>query len=284
MLSKVTFTPAVGSAIDLHASTGSYKVSRAEGIVGPPDPREVTRTAPGRDGTLDDTRFLTERKITLEGEIIGSSQSDVWTKWDALAAAFQSTLLSKGTLTVTLPDGTTQRQCSVILTGSAQPAFEGGSAYLQYQVNFRAPDPRWYGTTLNTSNAVATGTNGSGTGSAVNNGNAPTSPSFTFGGTFQINTLSVTVPTAYTTISPQGSTISMTLLGSSGSSLGYSNVTSSSSINCQSRTASGVTGDGIQALTEWPILYPGTSSWSQTSGVFPAASRTVTMSWRDAWW
>jgi len=275
VLSKVTFTPAVGSAVDLHAASGSYKVSRAEGVVGPPNPRDVSRVAPGRDGSLDDTRFLNERNIVLEGEIIGSSQSDVLTKWDALAAAFQSTLLSKATLTVTLPDGTTQRQTSVVLSGAAQPAFEGGSNYLQYQVNFRAPDPRWYGTTLKTSTATRTGTSGTATASAVNAGNAPTAPTFTFNGAYYLDALSVTVPSAYTSLSPQGSTMAVAMSP-------YLLVDATTSLDCGARTISNGVG-GLLSTTEWPVLYPGTSSWTQQSS--PGIStRTVTMSWRDAWW
>lgn len=258
-------------------------MTRAEGIVGPPDPRMVTKTAPGRDGALDDTRFMDSRKITLEGDIIGSSTADVLTKWDAIASALQTSLLAKGTLKITRSDDTV-RQATVIMTGAAQPSLEGGSAYLQYQVGLMAPDPRWYGDTVKTSTATATGTSGTATGSAVNAGNAPSSPTFSFGGSFQVSALSVTVPSAYTTASPQGSPIALSLTASGASALGYSNMISTSSIDCQARTASNVSGDGLQATTKWPTLYPGTSTWSQTSAVFPAASRSVTVSWRDAWW
>lgn len=277
MLSKITFTPAVGSAVDLHASTGSYQVSRTEGIVGPPDPREVNRIAPGRDGSLDDTRFINERRITLEGEILGSSQSDVWTKWDALAAAFQSTLLSKGTLKITLPDGTTERQASVVLTGAAQPSFEGGNNYLQYQVNFRAPDPRWYGTTLNTQAKSISGGTGSTSGTITNAGNAPTSPKFTFGGSDSISIVRVTVPTAYASLSPQGENIDL-IAGSSG----VFSVDANSYIDCLTRTAKFASG-GMSATTEWPVLYPGSSTWSWGSASV-AGTHTTTISWYDAWW
>jgi len=282
MLSKITFTPVVGSAIDLHASTGSYKVSRADGIVGPPAPRDITRVAPGRDGVLDDTRFVSHRDITIEGEIIGSSQSDVLSKWDALAAAFQSTVLSKGTLTVTLPDGTTQRQATVVLTGAAQPSFEGGSNFLQYQVQFRAPDPRWFGTTLYTS-ALAITTSGSSaitssSANLANAGTAPSNPRFTF--TYSsataptVNSIDVTVPSAYTSVSPQGSPISI---------VGPLQFANNGYIDCGLRTTSGSA--SLSATTEWPVLFPGTSSWSwvlSSSGV--GTVYTATASWRDAWW
>jgi hypothetical protein len=284
VLSKVTFTPAVGSAVDLHAASGNYKVSRAEGIVGPPSPRDVSRVAPGRDGSLDDTRFLNERNIVLEGEIIGSSQSDVLTKWDALAAAFQSTMLSKGTLTVTLPDGTTQRQTSVVLSGAAQPAFEGGSNYLQYQVNFRAPDPRWYGTTQNTS-ALSITTNNtslvtSSSSTMTNSGNAPSNPIFTFtyssGSTLVLASVDVNVPSSYSSLSPQGSLISLT--GGSGvlvANNGY--------VDCGKRKVSNI--NFVSPTTEWPLLYPGSSSWSwKLSNNSLGVVYTCTASWYDAWW
>ena len=282
MLSKVTFTPAVGSAVDLHASTGSYKVSRAEGIIGPPDPREVSRVAPGRDGSLDDTRFLNERKITLEGEIIGSSQSDVLTKWDALASAFQTTLLSQGTLTVTLPDGTTQRQTSVVLSGSAQPAFEGGSAFLQYQVNFRAPDPRWYGTTLNTSTLSISSVSAvtSGSANVTNGGNAPINPKFTWSPVssgLYLDYVTVNVPSAYSSVSPQGSSIVLD------ATTGSSAITNNSYIDCSTRKTN--TTAVLSATTEWPVFYPGTSSWTWTQQYAGSTSAsTCTASWRDAWW
>jgi hypothetical protein len=282
VLSKVTFTPAVGSAVDLHAASGNYKISRAEGVVGPPSPREVSRTAPGRDGSLDDTRFLNERNLTFEGEIIGSSQSDVLTKWDALAAAFQSSLLSKATLTVTLPDGTTQRQTSVVLSGAAQPAFEGGSNYLQYQVNFRAPDPRWYGTTLNTSTATIATTVGatSTTQTVTNAGNAPSSPIFkwTVGTGRVLDYLTLNVPSAYTSVSPQGAAIRLTTAGS------IAALALNDYIDCSTRTTNTV--GVVSSTTEWPVLYPGNSTWdwTQITSSGSSNSSTCTMSWRDAWW
>jgi hypothetical protein len=231
---------------------------------------------------LDDTRFVSERNITIEGEIIGSSQSDVWTKWDALASAFQSTMLSDGTLTVTLPDGSTTRQATVVLTGAAQPSFEGGSAYLQYQVNFRAPDPRWYGTTLNTSTRTITSTAAvtSSSTTVTNAGNAPSSPKLTWspvaaGMYFDYATF--TVPSAYTSLSPQGSSI--VLDGSTGSG----GIANNDYVDCATRTTN--TTAVLTATTEWPVLYPGTTTWNWTQQYAgSASSSTCTLSWRDAWW
>lgn len=278
MVSKIEFVPAVGSTVTLHDATGSYKVSHAEGLAGPPAPRDVSRSAPGRDGSLDDTRYMGERSITLEGEIVGSSQSDVLSKWDTLASAFQSTLLAKGTLKITRPDSSV-RQATVIMTGSASPSFEGGASFLQYQINFRAPDPRWYGTTLNTSATSITGNGSSTTTSITNAGNAPSQPKFTFGGTDSVGVIAVNVPSAYTSISPQGSAIELQAGGS-----GYFNVDSSSYIDCLTKTASLASGSpSMSATTEWPILYPGTSTWVWASAS-PVGTHTTTISWYDAWW
>jgi hypothetical protein len=277
MLKKIEFVPVVGSTVTLHdVGATAYQITRAEGIVGPPDPRMVTRIAPGRDGALDDTRFLDSRKITLEGEIIGSSTSDVLSKWDTMATAFQSTVLGRGVLKVTRDDDTS-RQASVVLAGSVQPSLEGGSSYLQYQLQLLAPDPRWYGTTLNTSTATVSVLSGVNTPvSVTNTGTAPSSPKFTFNAAWSLASIAVTVPTAYSTVSPQGSTI--TLTGSGLITTGSTNY-----IDCATRTAS-LTANGLSATTEWPVLYPGTSTWQQSSAGTSGVDRTVTMSWRDAWW
>lgn len=292
MLSKLTFTPAVGSAIDIHASTGSYKVSRAEGISGPPAPRDVLKVAPGRAGSLDDTRMVSHRDIVIEGEIIGTSQTDVWTKWDALAAAFQSTLLVRGTLTVTLPDAT-ERQISVVLSGAAQPSFEGGSAYLQYQLNLRAPDPHWYSTTVKTGTVTVSSMGitpvRSSSVNLVNAGNAPTplvigmtkdlgGANFSFWYDWR-----VTPPTAYS------ASVSNPQIFQTGHVSEYGPDTMTVDTGTRTTATTGTHAATVAATSEWPLGYPGTSSWTAQvgddgSGVAPRAVYHFVVSWRDAWW
>jgi hypothetical protein len=259
-------------------------------MVGAPAPRDVTRTAPGRDGVIEDTRYLTDRIIVLEGELWGASQRAVLDDWATLNSAFESTMLGQGQLTVTLPaasGGSTRQQwCNVTLASPAQVSLEGGSAYLSYQVSLRARDPRWFGMTQNTSALVinATGTSSMTSSSATltNAGTAPSAPRFTY--TFSganypvVQSIDVTVPSAYTTLSPQGSTIS--LVGASGANpLQFAN---NGYVDCLTRTTSGTA--ALSASTEWPVLYPGSSTWSWTVLANGTVTYTATASWYDAWW
>lgn len=277
MLSQITFTPAAGSAVTLHAATGNFQVGLAEGVFGPPATRDVARSNAGFDGSLDDTHLFDERKLTFEGTVIGSSISNAVSNFETLTAAFTTSLITPGTLTITLADGTTQRWCKVILADAVQPSVSGGAALIDYQVSFRAPDPRWYGMTLRSSTATISSLSGTSTSvSAVNAGTAPVGPKFTFGSSFNLAQIDVTVPSAYTSISPQGSPITLGMTG-------LIAVDASSFIDCQTRSVS-LVANGLSATTEWPVLYPGTSTWTQTSAGSSGVARNATMSWYDAWW
>lgn len=282
MLSQITFTPATGSAVTLHASTGNYQVGRAEGVFGPPSTRDVSRLNAGWDGSLDDTHLFDERKITFEGSVIGSSISNAVSNFETLTSAFATSLITPGTLTITLADGSTQRWCKVILSDAVQPSVSGGSALVDYQVSFRAPDPRWYGSTLKTSALSIAATAGTTSSSAnvTNSGTAPSSPTFTWTPVatgMYFDKATVTVPSAYTTVSPQGSTI--ILSGETGSNA----IAANDYVNCATRYIN--TNAVLNATTEWPVLYPGTSSWTwATQYAGSTSTSTCTMSWYDAWW
>jgi len=319
MLKTIVFTPAVGSAITLHDSGASaYQVTRAEGIIGTPPTRDVEKVAPGRDGVLNDTRFVDGRSIVLEGEVFGTSTSDVLSKWDEMTSAFQTTLLSRGTLAVTRDDDTV-RQCEVVLTGSAQPSLEGGSPFLQYQLNLRAPDPRWYGTTLRTATLTNVTTIGA-TSTPVNVtnlGNAPSPVKFVAtnaAAESRWTPITMTIPTAYqtavgksvqTVAFGQGSsgptlatlipTVGLDLPSTSqalypSGTLGTYTVT----VDAQSRTmvdSSGYYRPALLANTDWLQAYPGaagtqTASWTSVSfsGATSPTGATCQLSWRDAWW
>ena len=274
------------AGLTLHASTGYRTISRADGLVGAPAPRDVTRIAPGRDGVIEDTKWLSERIIVLEGELWGASQRAVLDDWGTLNAAFESTMFAQGQLTITLPaasgGSTQQRWCNVTLASPAQVSLEGGSAYLSYQVTFRASNPRWYCITQNTSAlAIATTvTATSSTNTVTNAGTAPSLPRFTWtAGTGRVfDNIKVTVPTAYTTLSPQGSEIKLF------SSSVVNALAANDYFDCSTLTTS--TSGILSATTEWPVLYPGTSSWNWTQATSSGSSgsSTCTVSWYDAWW
>lgn len=282
MLSQITFTPAAGSAVTLHAATGNFQVGVAEGVFGPPATRDVARSNAGFDGTLDDTHLFDERKITFDGSVIGSSISNAVSNFETLTAAFATSLITPGTLTITLADGTTQRWCKVILADAVQPSVSGGAALIDYQVSFRAPDPRWYGITLRSSTStIATTTAATSSSQSVTNaGTAPTFPKFewTAGTGRVLSDVTVTVPTAYLSVSPQGSTI---VLDASGTA---TPLALNDYIDCTTRTTN--TLSTLSATTEWPVLYPGSSSWTWTQQLSggSSSSSTCTMTYYDAWW
>jgi hypothetical protein len=72
-----------------------------------------------------------------------------------------------------------------------------------------------------------------------------------------VSNVTVNVPSPYAAVSPQGSAI---VLGQTGSTF---SVTSSSSVDCNLRTATLGT-NKLTARTQWPILYPGSSTWNFT--------------------
>lgn len=277
MVTTVRFTPALAgaSAITLHSSS-TRQLTKIDGLVGTPSVRSVQRALPGRDGVSDDSRYLDSRNIVLEGELWGATGGAALEDLSLITSAFQTTLLSPGVLTVTYENGTV-RWTSVKLAGAIDSSVEGASRLVSYQVQLVAPDPRWYSTTLNTS--VATVSTSSGTSSAMtatNGGTAPSLPRFTFGSSFDLVYLGVTVPSAYSTISPQGSPI---VLGGSG----LISVTSTSFIDCALRTV-GFSSGALDTASLFPVLYPGASTWTQSSAGTAGVARNVTMSWYNAWW
>lgn len=276
MFTTVTFTAATASAtaITLHGIS-TAQLTHAEGLVGPPAPRDVINILPGRDGVSDQTAYLSERVITLEGELVGANQGTLLSAWDTLSAALETTMLRPGKLTVTRADGTV-RWCNVVLAGAAQPSFDGGAQFLQYQITLRAPDPRWYSTTLNTSVATVTGTaDVSNTATAVMGGTAPALPILTFAGApKQFYQAVFTVPTAYAS-----------LAGTAGK-LTLSSTPSTSIITATVDSATRISTFSLDATTQWPVFYPGTTSWLWTtlnSGANPN-NMTCTASWYNAWW
>lgn len=298
MIDSIVFTPptalgatpalsaAAGGAVTLHSNSSTCKISKADGLIGTPAPRDVVYSLPGRDGTTSDTRDITERLITLEGELWGTSARDVLDQWGTINSALHTSLLSPGQLTITLPAGSgssTQRWAMVELAGSPQTSLEGAKGYLSFQVVMRAMDPLWYGITKNTSAlSIASVSNISSSSATVTNaGTAPVSPMFTWtpvSAGLYFEKATVTVPTAFSTVSPQGSTI---VLNNAGGASGL--MSNNDYIDCARRYTNTVY--LLSATTEWPVLYPGASSWNWTQQYAGSSSAsTCTLSWYDGWW
>ena len=203
------------------------------------------------------------------------------TAWDALSGALETTMLAPGTLTVTRPDGT-ERWCKVVLAGAAQPSFDGGAQFLQYQLTLRAPDPRWYDTNLNTSALTMTGSSTSPlSANVLNYGNAPAYGTYAWtspAGNSFINYARITVPSSYSALSLQGSAMT-SATGITGQYQSVNNYF----VTASNRTAS--PSDLQKATDEWPILYPGTSVFSFYGHNYAGGGpMTCTLSWYDAWW
>lgn len=299
MISKVTFTPptAGASAITLHdpANNTTRYLSKIDGVVGPPTPRDVTRIIPGADGVVDATAHVGERNITLEGELFGTSAGVSLSDLSTLSQAFMDSLLSPGKLTVTYENGT-ERFAWVKLSGPVETSVEGAARLVQYQVQFRAADPRWYSTTLNTKTLNLSGLviNTSTTG--TNAGTAPAPLEIvitTTSGTINADKIEVTVPTAYASLIPStysatGTQSIVSTSWASGGSSGSSIVVSSGSsrtFTTATRTATSLA--NVASVSEFPFVYPG-GAGSSTFSFFGVGTSspagTCVFKWYDAFW
>lgn len=281
MVTKVTFTPptASASAVTLHDTVGTDRfLSKMDGLVGPPAPRDVTRVRPGVDGIVDQTSYVGERVITLEGEIFKSSGGAGVSDLSSISEALYASLLSPGRLEVTYENGSV-RWCNAKLAGGVDVSVEGASRLVSYQAQLRCADPRWYEGPYATAEQVTTLTR-SGTGLTWITSSSPitytgTAPSpltitVTAGSSasLTVSQLYATVPTAYGSLIPQTySGTSEPSLSIAGTGSGFT-LAASASRTFYSATRTGTSLTDIAATSEWPVMYPG----SVTLGINSASS------------
>ena len=315
MITSLTLTPAYSAtAVTLHggATASTRMLSKIDGLFGPPSPRVVERVRPGIDGVvLDATRFLDGRSITLEGELWGATGGASLDDLSVISESFASTLLSEGLLTVTYENGTV-RTCRVKMVGGFDVSVEGGSRLVQYQVQLKAPDPRLYDTTLRTVSLPITpfassgGAYVLGTTAAtnlVNSGTAPVSPTVTITIPLSASTtvkapfkFTITPPTGYSTISPWGAT--QVFQWSDGATTGYiagagSTSTARAVVSGANRTITQTETSGSvdwstrpDAVSEFPLLYPGTSTatWTYKTSMANATGVSCQFTYYYAYW
>jgi len=279
------------SAVTLHGNEQTDRnLARIQGLVGPPAPRDVVRPRSQADGVVDDSKFLSERLITLEGEIWNSTGGAALSDLSTVSEAFTSSLLSPAKLTVTYENGTT-RFCYVKLSGSVDVSVEGASRLVQYQVQLRAADPRWYSTTLNTvtlsrstSGTTWTASTSSGT---TNAGTAPspltvavTAPS---GNSLTVSEIYVTVPSTYSSLVPDSYTGSGSARFSIvGTSSGFTVAAGATrTFYSATRTASSLA--EISSQTEWPMIYPGSTTMGIASSSSNVNGASCVFTWYDAY-
>ena len=155
MLDSVTINDANGNAVSLHESS-TRSLRRADGLVGVPGTRDSVRPWPNAHGSIDESRWMTDRVITLEGEIWGSTYEQVFDEFGLINKAFLESLTEgPSTLKWTRGGAGTALQAEVKLAGPVQTSIAEGGKFLRYQALLRAPDPRAY------SQTQTTGTGGS---------------------------------------------------------------------------------------------------------------------------
>jgi hypothetical protein len=295
MITSVTLTPpmAGAAAVTLHGNSQTNRnLARIQGLVGPPAPRDVVRPRSQADGVIDQTTFMAERTITLEGEIWGSTGGAAISDLSIVSEAFTSSLLAPATLIVTYENGT-ERLCQVKLSGSVDVSVEGGSRLVQYQVQLRAADPRWYANSLNavtlsrsTSGLTWTTSTSSGT---TNAGTAPspltvevTAPT---GNSLTVSEIYVTVPSTYASLVPQsytglsGTTPSFSIVGTG---TGFT-IAAGTTRTFYSRTRTASSLSDIDSRTEWPMIYPGTVTMGLSTTSSNVNGAKCVFSWSDAY-
>ena len=288
MIKSLTYlSPVPGSStLTLHDSA-TRKLSRVEGLIGPPPVREAVTPLSGRHGAFDASRLHSERMITIEGELWNTSTEAVLADFANLSAAFSESLYAPATVTFKRGDDT-EFFCNVKLAGEILPSLEGSTNRLSYQATFRAADPRLYSTTLQTVSFPAmTATNSTTwtaaqTSASVNLTNSGTAPTpFTLTATSPSGVTAYWYADFYAPSAIYGSSFAANLPGA-----GYGGVRGSDFVTVSSvaigpllKVNSGgtqVINTGTRTFTnssfqwgpgsacDWPTLYPGTNtaSWS----------------------
>jgi len=294
MITTVTLTPPMtgASAVTLHGNGQTDRnLARIQGLVGPPAPRDVVRPRSQADGVVDDTKFLSERLITLEGEIWNSTGGAALSDLSTVSEAFTSSLLSPAKLTVTYENGTT-RFCYVKLSGSVDVSVEGASRLVQYQVQLRAADPRWYSTTLNTvtlsrstSGTTWTASTSSGTTNA-GTAHSPLTIAVTAGSAaLTVAEVGVSVPSTYGSLVPQtylSSLFSNPSFSIVGTGSGFT-VAAGATRTFYSATRIASSLAEISSQTEWPMIYPGSTTMGIASSSSNVNGSSCVFTWYDAY-
>ena len=179
MISTITFTPAGGSAVSLHAVTiGSKRVvTRAEGLQGLPALRDVQTVKGQQSGAYIRSKYVGARTITLEGEIIGSSIEDSFDEFDTISKALSSSVSTPGVLQWTRDAAGQALRVTCQLSSLSPLVLTDGGNMLQYQVSLVCGDPRVYdqAETTGTGTTITDAAVG-GTVSYSNIGSLPTPP------------------------------------------------------------------------------------------------------------
>lgn len=156
MISSITLSTASGN-VTLHSTaTGANAVvTRAEGLQGIPQIRNLITPRSQASGSFSRTRYTDDRSISIEGEVLGSTIEGAFDNFDTLAAAMYDAITTERTLKWTRDASGEQLQAGVRLSEFQPVPLADGSPWIKYQATFRCPDPRIYSQTLSTSTGAS---------------------------------------------------------------------------------------------------------------------------------
>ena len=195
MLDSLSLADAAAADITLLSAT--RRVQRVTGLQGMAQPREIVRPKPDRHGDIIDTKHLSGKTTTIEGQLTGANEAAVWTEFDTIQKTLFAAVDTDRTLKWRRATSGTLLQAQVRLAGMFEGPLqsENGGNVLPYQIQLRRSDPRAFTQTQTTATGAALSAaaggltipftfpftftpSGGGVASVNNTGTVPTPPIF----------------------------------------------------------------------------------------------------------
>lgn len=122
-----------------------------------PGVRDVRRERPNQHGGINESRYMTDREIVLEGVITGATSTAVYTEYDALQSVLYDALGTERTLKWTREGSGLTLQAAVKCGDvfDAPLASDYAGVRLPFQITLIAQDPRAYSQTQDTDTGAA---------------------------------------------------------------------------------------------------------------------------------
>jgi hypothetical protein len=163
LLAYATLDDASGVAVSLHGPGSATAVLvSADGLVGLPGVRSVVTPRPNGHGSINRTLRLSDRVVTLSGEVWGSDQAAAYAEFDKVQGALYAALDTPRTLRYRRGVGGVDLQMDVRLDSDVKAPLAGHSRFIKYDVQLRASDPRAYSQEVFLSQSVPMGLDGGG--------------------------------------------------------------------------------------------------------------------------
>lgn len=166
MLSSVTLADKDGSDVVLHSSSATAKrvIMGASGLFGVSAVRQARRARPNAHGEINQSRYTGGKLISLQGEISSDvSIEDAISEFRTLSEPMLQTL-DYGAALLKWTEGSAglELQCEVKLADALDPPITAVGAYLVYQAQLLAEDPRAYSQDETSATGIALSVSGGG--------------------------------------------------------------------------------------------------------------------------